>query len=53
MLTPNCGCAGATYKFTCNDTVFASLVMACFNNHLLTIVQLLLIFSSYKFYIRL
>ena len=22
MLTPNYGCVGATYKFTCSDTVF-------------------------------
>ena len=27
MLTPNYGCVGATDKFTCSDTVFASLVM--------------------------
>ena len=27
MLTPNFGCVGATYKFNCSDTVFASLVM--------------------------
>ena len=26
MLTPNYSCVGATYKFTCNDTVFTSLV---------------------------
>ena len=29
MLTPNYGCVGATYKFTCSVTVFASLLM-CF-----------------------
>ena len=27
MLTPNHCCVGATYKFTCSETVFASLVM--------------------------
>ena len=27
MLTPSYGCVGATDKFTCNDTLFASLVM--------------------------
>ena len=27
MLTPNYGCVGATYKFTCSNTVFTSLVM--------------------------
>ena len=27
MLTPNYGCVGATYKFTCSDTIFTSLVM--------------------------
>ena len=27
MLTTNYGCVSATYKFTCSDTVFASLVM--------------------------
>ena len=27
MLTPNYSCVGATYKFTCSETVFASLVM--------------------------
>ena len=27
MLTPNYGCIGATYKFTCSDTVFTSHVM--------------------------
>ena len=27
MLTPNYGCVGATYRFTCSDTVFTSLVM--------------------------
>ena len=26
MFTPNYGCVGATYKFTCSDTVFISLV---------------------------
>ena len=25
MMTPNCGCVGATDKFTCSDTIFASL----------------------------
>ena len=27
MLTPNYYCVDATYKFTCSETVFASLVM--------------------------
>ena len=27
MLIPNNCCVGATYKFTCSETVFASLVM--------------------------
>ena len=27
ILTPNYDCVGATYKFTCSDTVFASLAM--------------------------
>ena len=27
MLTPNYGCVVAIYKFTCSETVFASLVM--------------------------
>ena len=27
MLTPNYGCVSATYKFTCSETSFASLVM--------------------------
>ena len=27
ILTPNYGCVGATYKLTCSDTVFASLVI--------------------------
>ena len=27
MLTPNYCCVGATYKFSCSETVFASLVM--------------------------
>ena len=27
MVTPNYGCVCATYKFTCSDTAFASLVM--------------------------
>ena len=27
MLTPNDCCVGATYKYTCSETVFASLVM--------------------------
>ena len=27
MSTPNYGCVGATYKFTCTETVFPSLVM--------------------------
>ena len=40
MLTPDYGCVGATYKFTCRDTVFISLVMFfC----MLTIVQLLVL----------
>ena len=30
MLTPNYGCVGATYKFTCSDTIFTSLVMFLF-----------------------
>ena len=38
MLTPKYGCVSATYKFTCSDTVFTSLVMFFF---MLTIVQLL------------
>ena len=36
MLTPNYGCVSATYKFTCSDTAFTSLVMFFFT---LTIVQ--------------
>ena len=40
MLTPNYGCVGATFKFTCSDTVFTSLVMCFF---MLTIVQLLVL----------
>ena len=40
MLTPNYGCFGATYKFTCSDTVFTSLVMFFF---MLTILQLLVL----------
>ena len=40
MLTTNFGCVGATYKFTCSDTVFTSLVMFFF---MLTIVQLLVL----------
>ena len=40
MLTPNYGCVGATYKFTCSDTVFTSLVMSFF---MLTIVQLVIV----------
>ena len=24
MLTPNYGCVGATYKFTCSDAIFTS-----------------------------
>ena len=27
VLTPNYGCVGAKHKFTCSDTIFASLVM--------------------------
>ena len=27
MLTPNYFCVGATYKFTCSENIFASLVM--------------------------
>ena len=27
MLTPNHGCVGVAGKFTCSDTVFASLVI--------------------------
>ena len=27
MLTPNYSCVGATYKFTCSEIAFASLVM--------------------------
>ena len=26
-MSPNCDCVGTTYKVTCSDTVFASLVM--------------------------
>ena len=36
-MTPNYGCVGATYRFTCSDTVFTTLVMFFF---MLTIVQL-------------
>ena len=44
MLTPNYGCVGATYKFTCSDTVFTSLVMFFF---MLRIVQLLVLLNSF------
>ena len=37
MLTPNYGCVGATYKFTCSDTVFTSLVMFFFVDNRTTI----------------
>ena len=36
-MLPNYGCVGATYKFTCCDTVFTSLLIFFF---MLTIVQL-------------
>ena len=38
MLTPNYGSIGTTFKFTCSDTVFASLVI--YVSFILTIVKL-------------